>query len=63
MAAGQLGMAVKNHFITLDGHHFTGVLIHEVFRPAAEHAGSQAATRYGATLTARGAAAPGRGTR
>ena len=36
-------VALQQHLVPVDRHHFTGILVHEVFRPGAQHAGSQLA--------------------
>jgi hypothetical protein len=37
------GFAVDEHLVTLDAHHLTGVLVHEVLHPALQHAGGELA--------------------
>ena len=37
------GLAVDHHFVAVDRHNFTGILVHEVLNPGAEHAGGELA--------------------
>ena len=41
----QFTFTIQNHLVTLDGYHFTGILVNEVFRPALQHTGCQLATK------------------
>ena len=41
-----LRLTLYNHFVTLDGYHLGGILVHEVFRPSLHHVTCQTATDH-----------------
>ena len=43
---GDFSLTFHDNLITLDGNHFTGILINEVLVPAFQHTGSQIATNH-----------------
>ena len=39
-------VALQNNFVALNRHHFSGILVHEVFAPRFQHAGRQLAVQH-----------------